>query len=323
MSLADDQRSPDHIDPPDQTAPAAPPEEGQGANASPGRDSAPVSPQPDQPPAPWSLTGPPEGRGGQADPAGSAWGSESLPLPSAAAAGGPSTWGADVPAPVPALEGAVADEAAPGARARGAARVARWGRELAETLILAFLIFLAVRAVVQNFRVEGASMQPTLHDGQYLLVNKAIYFRINLKTVHKFLPFIDPGDNPNRYLFRSPRRGDIVVFRSPQSPNRDFIKRVIGVPGDVVEVRDGVVYVNGEPLVEPYIADAPNYQFPPTEVPPHTYWVLGDNRNNSDDSHHWGPVPEDNIIGQAWFSYWPRDKIGLVDNRNIRPGSGG
>jgi len=223
----------------------------------------------------------------------------------------------------PALEPAAAEETAAGARARAARRVARWGRELAETLILAFLIFLAVRAVVQNFRVEGASMQPTLHDGQYLLVNKAIYFRINLKTVHKFLPFIDPGDNPNRFLFRAPRRGDIVVFRSPQNPNRDFIKRVIGVPGDVVEVREGVVYVNGEPLSEPYIAEPPNYQFPPTEVPPHTYWVLGDNRNNSDDSHHWGPVPEDNIIGQAWFSYWPRDKIGLVDNRDIRPGPGG
>lgn len=212
------------------------------------------------------------------------------------------------------------DDAAVAPRPRRGQRVTRWGRELAETLILAFLIFLAVRSVVQNFRVEGASMEPTLQNGQYLLVNKAIYFRINLKTVHKFLPFIHPGDNPERYLFRAPRRGDIIVFRAPESPGRDFIKRIIGVPGDVVEVRGGVVYVNGEPLKENYIADPPTYQYPPTEVPPRTYWVLGDNRNNSDDSHHWGPVPEGNIIGQAWFGYWPRSDIGFVDNRNIKPG---
>ncbi len=205
-------------------------------------------------------------------------------------------------------------------RPRRGQRVTRWGRELAETLILAFLIFLAVRSVVQNFRVEGASMEPTLQNGQYLLVNKAIYFRINLNTVHKFLPFIHPGSNPEHYLFRGPRRGDIIVFRAPESPGRDFIKRIIGVPGDVVEVRGGVVYVNGEPLKENYISAPPTYQYPPTEVPANTYWVLGDNRNNSDDSHHWGPVPEENIIGQAWFSYWPRSDIGFVDNRNIKPG---
>lgn len=310
MPLGAEERRPDEADPPDQPTPLASPDEGGAVDAASGAGAGSASPQAAQPSPRWTS----EGSGGQPDPAAAPWGGASLPLPSPA-------WGADVAAP--ALEPAAAEETAVGARAHAARRVARWGRELAETLILAFLIFLAVRAVVQNFRVEGASMQPTLHDGQYLLVNKAIYFRINLKTVHKFLPFIDPGDNPNRFLFRAPRRGDIVVFRSPQNPNRDFIKRVIGVPGDVVEVREGVVYVNGEPLSESYIAEPPNYQFPPTEVPPHTYWVLGDNRNNSDDSHHWGPVPEDNIIGQAWFSYWPRDKIGLVDNRNIRPGSGG
>ena len=214
-------------------------------------------------------------------------------------------------------------------RRSAGARVRRVGRELAETVILAVLIFFAVKAVVQNFRVEGASMEPSLQSEQYLLVNKALYFRVDMDKVHQFLPFI-PGDNgQERHLFRAPRRGDVVVFRFPLDPSRDFIKRVIGVPGDTVEVKDEKVFINGAPLVENYILATPNYTYGPKTVPPGAYFVLGDNRRNSYDSHAWGNtcpaqqqcdfVPEENIIGQAWISYWPFDSLGFVNNIKIKP----
>jgi signal peptidase I len=201
------------------------------------------------------------------------------------------------------------------------------GRELAETIILALLIFFAVKAVIQNFRVEGASMEPSMHNNEYLLVNKAIYFRVDLGTLHKYLPFIPADDGEERHLFRAPKRGDVIVFRYPNDPKRDFIKRVIGVPGDTVEVRDGKTIVNGVVLKEDYIASAPSYTYGPKTVPDGYYFVLGDNRNNSFDSHAWGTgctlgptcdfVPEENIIGQAWVSYWPFDRLGFVNNKSI------
>lgn len=208
-------------------------------------------------------------------------------------------------------------------------RARRIGRELAETAILAVLIFFAVKAVIQNFRVEGASMTPSLQNQQYLLVNKAIYFRLDMDRVHDVLPFV-PGDNgTDRHLFRAPRRGDVIVFRFHLDPDRDFIKRVIGVPGDTVEVKDGTVFINGSPLQEDYINNTPNYAYGPRTVPEAHYFVLGDNRRNSFDSHAWGSscqpeqqcdfVPEENIIGQAWVTYWPFDDLGLINNKTLKP----
>jgi signal peptidase I len=208
------------------------------------------------------------------------------------------------------------------------AKARRVGRELVETLLLAVLIFFAVKAVVQNFRVEGSSMMPSLTNDQYLLVNKAIYYRIDTHGIHKFLPFI-PDTDGKAHIFRAPRRGDVIVFKFPLDPSRDFIKRVIGVPGDTVEIKGGKVYINGAPLVEPYEQAAPNYTYGPKTVPPGQYFVLGDNRNNSYDSHAWQQqcsaqqtcdfVPEENIIGQAWISYWPFDDLGFVNNKTIKP----
>lgn len=198
-------------------------------------------------------------------------------------------------------------------------------RELAETVVLALAIFLLVRAVVQNFQVEGRSMEPTFETGWYLLVNKSLYWEVNLDTLGKFFPFVDSGHDPTRYIFRGPKRGDVIVFRQPNQAigtvERDFIKRVIGLPGEVVEVHDGTVYINGNPMHEPYIADKPAYDCPPKLVPPEMYFVLGDNRNNSSDSHSWGPVPKGNIIGQAWLIYWPFHQFGLVDNDHVKPDS--
>ncbi len=184
------------------------------------------------------------------------------------------------PAPVEEVETAPT----PAERARSLAR------ELLETAVLTILIFLAIRLVVQNFRIEGSSMEPTLHAGQYLIVNKAVYW------------------------LHPPERGDIVVFEYPRAPNRDFIKRVIGLPGEEVEVRNGVVYINGKRLYEPYISAPSNRSFGPRVVGPNEYFVLGDNRPNSSDSRTWGMLPREHIIGKAWISYWPPETWGFVPN---------
>jgi len=196
-------------------------------------------------------------------------------------------------------------------------RARRVGWELLQTLILAAIIFFAVRAMAQNFRVEGSSMEPGLHNGQYLLVNKAVYFKINLEKLSKYIPFVDAGDHPLRFLFRSPKRGDVIVFRFPRDPSRDFIKRVIGLPGDTVEVVAGEIFVNGVKIDEPYITSPGRYDFPKQVVPNGNYFVLGDNRNNSFDSHVWNWLPEENIIGQAMVSYWPLEQFGGAGNRSI------
>src|SRR5436190_5490689 len=123
--------------------------------------------------------------------------------------------------------------------------------ELLQTVVLTLAIFLGVRSVVQNFRVEGASMEPTLETGQYLLISKASYFHVENTPLANFLPTTHQGSI--QYLFGGPERGDIVVFRAPTQPDKDFIKRVIGMPGDTVLIKNGTVYVNDKPLDEPYI----------------------------------------------------------------------
>jgi signal peptidase I len=154
-------------------------------------------------------------------------------------------------------------------------------RELTETLVLALIIFFLIRSVVQNFRIEGVSMEPNFHHGQFLIINKLAY------------------------KLGRPARGDVVVFHYPRDPNRDFIKRIIGLPGDTVEVRRGQVFINGTPVYEPYPLLLGTYSVPPVTVGPDQVYVLGDNRNNSSDSHTWGSLPIDLIVGKAWISYWP------------------
>ncbi|GIW12300.1 MAG: signal peptidase I [Dehalococcoidia bacterium] len=194
-------------------------------------------------------------------------------------------------------------------------------REIIETILLTLIIFLVVRGLVQPYRVEGTSMEPNLHSGQFLLVNKAIYFHLDPTTLNRLLPFLQwPADQPF-YLFQRPERGDVVVFRYPKEPSRDFVKRVIAVPGETVEVRNGVVFVNGQRLDEPYLRDRASYNFGPEKVPANNFFVLGDNRDNSSDSHVWGMVPSDMIIGKAWISYWPVSSWGLAPNYRVTAGS--
>lgn len=163
-------------------------------------------------------------------------------------------------------------------------------RELVETLLLTLVIFLLIRFAMQNFRVEGFSMEPNFHDGEFLLVNKI------------------------EYMFHTPQRGDVIVFRYPLQPSRDFIKRIIGEPGDQVEIRNAQVFVNGEPLHENYPLNVGSYNFGPVTMGAEEYFVLGDNRNNSSDSHSWGMLPTKNIIGKAWFAYWPPQWVGVVQH---------
>jgi signal peptidase I len=152
-------------------------------------------------------------------------------------------------------------------------------REIIETLLLTFFIFFLVNSLIGRYRIDGSSMNPTLFDGEYLIINNVSYY------------------------LDTPQPGDIIVFKHPNN-DLNLIKRVIGVPGDHVEINDRQVTVNDKPLDEPYIAAPPNYSGS-WDVPTDSYFVLGDNRNNSSDSHSWSYLPEDNIIGKAMFVYWP------------------
>lgn len=187
-------------------------------------------------------------------------------------------------------------------------------REVVETAILALLIFLGVRAIVQNFRVEGASMDPTYATGQYVLVNKALYSEINLETLSKFLPFWQSSDR-HHHLFRGPHRGEVIVFHPPltNSFDRDFIKRVIGLPGDHIQVKESKIYINGQLMQEPYLPPINTFCGGPycdLTLGPDQYYVMGDNRTNSSDSRLWGPVTGDKIIGKTWWIYLPFNKFG-------------
>ncbi|MCR4406268.1 MAG: signal peptidase I [Anaerolineae bacterium] len=167
--------------------------------------------------------------------------------------------------------------------------VGHWLREVLETIIPAVLIALVINLfLAQATQVYGQSMEPNLHHSQRLVVEKISYH------------------------FHGPRRGDVVVLRSPQHNSELLIKRVIGLPGEKVEIHDGLVYIDGVPLAEPYLTQGTAGYQGPIVVPPLHVYVLGDNRNFSNDSRSFGPVPLENIVGRAWLSYWPLTQAGLV-----------
>lgn len=161
--------------------------------------------------------------------------------------------------------------------------------DVIETVVIALLLFLAINAVSSRIRVDGSSMVPTFQNGEFVIIDKL------------------------SYRFADVNRGDVVVFHYPFDPEQEYIKRVIGLPGDQVVVRDGAVYVNGSLLNEPYISAAPRYE-QETQVPEGELYVLGDNRNNSSDSHDWGTVPLEYLVGKAVFVYWPLTELGLVQS---------
>jgi signal peptidase I len=160
-------------------------------------------------------------------------------------------------------------------------------REIVETLLLTLFIFWIVNSVTGRFRIEGTSMLPTLEEGEMVIINKLSYY------------------------LNDPDRGDIIVLHFPNDRNREFIKRLVGLPGDRVEVSEGTVTINGIPLDEPYISESPAYEGS-WEVPEGQYFVLGDNRNNSSASHIWSYLPREDIVGKAWVIYWGPENWGLV-----------
>ncbi|MCH7801661.1 MAG: signal peptidase I [Chloroflexi bacterium] len=185
-------------------------------------------------------------------------------------------------------------------------------RELIETVLLALLIFLVLQFSVQNFRVEGSSMQPTLTEGQYLLVNKIVYLRVNTESLASLLPWVGGDADQSLFAFHQPEQGEVIIFHFPKDPSRDFVKRVIGVPGDVIEIREGKVSINGVALDEPYITHPDSRTIGRIEVPLGSFYVLGDNRRASNDSRDWGFVPAENVIGRAWVSYWPPENFNVL-----------
>ncbi len=166
-------------------------------------------------------------------------------------------------------------------------------RELIITAVLALTVFFVLRITIDTVIILGISMEPSFHSGQRVLVSKVAY------RMHQ------------------PERGDVIVFKPNNGLQEDLIKRIIAQAGDTVEVKDGAVYINSTRLKEPYIKNPPSYHFAKQEIPANNYFVLGDNRNMSNDSHNGWVVPRQNIIGKAWISIWPPPKWGLVPDYSL------
>ncbi len=178
-------------------------------------------------------------------------------------------------------------------------------REFLEAVLLALVVFLVIQTSVQNFKVDGPSMNPTLEHGQFLLVNKVVYFKIDQERLSRFIPFWQVSDTRESFAVHPPERGEVIVFHYPKDPKRDFVKRVIGVPGDKIVIREGKVSVNGADLSEPYITAHDTSNMAERELGRKEYFVLGDNRPGSTDSRKGWNVPEENILGKVWIVYWP------------------
>ncbi len=166
----------------------------------------------------------------------------------------------------------------------------RFFRDFIVPILVALAVFALFHVTVGSFKVYGTSMLPGTEEGDYIMVNKAAYF------------------------LNEPKHGDIIVFHSPQNPGSDLIKRVIAVPGDTVEIRDNKVLLNDTPLAEPYTLEPFHYLMMPQEIPADNYFVLGDNRNNSADSRKGWTVPQKNIIGKTWITYWPPYRWRLIEH---------
>jgi signal peptidase I len=164
-----------------------------------------------------------------------------------------------------------------------------WLRDLALSVLIAIVVILFL---YQPVKVEGTSMQPSLLNQERIFINKFVY-RFGLADIG---------------------RGDTVVFWFPGDPSKSYIKRVIGVPGDSVEIRGGMVFVNGKQLAEPYVIEdyRDNVSMAPRTIERDHYFVLGDHRNSSNDSRNWGTVPRSEIYGKAVFVYWPLERLGLL-----------
>ena len=181
-------------------------------------------------------------------------------------------------------------------------------REWVESIIIAFILAMFIRTfVVQAFKIPTGSMRPTLSEGDLILVNKFIY--------GAKVPFTDL----RLPAVRQPKRGDVIVFIYPENPKKDFIKRLAAFPGETVEIRNGTLYINGQPLLEPLFSQRYYYnrgefgkEAEKIAVPAGCFFVLGDNSASSQDSRYWGFLPKKNILGKALLIYWPPQRIRII-----------
>jgi signal peptidase I len=169
-------------------------------------------------------------------------------------------------------------------------------RDILAPVLVAMAITAIFHTVIASFKVYGSSMYPSIRPGEYIMVSKASYF------------------------FDQPQRGEVVVFHSPRDPQTDLIKRVIAVPNDTIEIKKGTVFVNGVALSESYISEPPKYDVYRQQIIPEHFFVLGDNRNNSSDSHGGWTVPRQYIVGKAWVTYWPPKEWKAVKHYAINAG---
>ena len=190
----------------------------------------------------------------------------------------------------------------------------RVAREIMEAVLLALVALLVLQGTVRNFKVEGSSMSPTLQGGQYLVVDQVSYFKLDVERLARIVPFWDASGTDPKFAFDPPTRGEIIVFRYPDDPAKDFVKRVVGLPGETVAVRSGTVYIDGEALREPYLQRSDRSSARKLTLGAKEYYVIGDNRRNSNDSRSWGVVPEDNIVGRVFLVYWPWEDVHIVSS---------
>jgi signal peptidase I len=177
-------------------------------------------------------------------------------------------------------------------------------RELIETIIIGGLIFTLIQATIQNYQVEGSSMVPTLMPGECVLTNKITYSHFDSGSYFDQIMESSKHQSNKVFLWGPPKRGDIVVFKYPHDLSRHFVKRIIGTPGDQITIVNGIVSVNKEAIYEPYInAQSSTSNMDPLILHAEEYFVLGDNRQSSNDSRAWGPIKNEHILGSYWLSY--------------------
>ncbi len=197
----------------------------------------------------------------------------------------------------------------------------RMAREIVETVLLAVVLYVGVRTVVMPYQVDGASMEPNLVNHERVLVNRLAYWDVDLNTPLNWIPGVDREGSWTFTPFGGVSRGDVIVLEPPLDHDQPYIKRVIGLPGDHIAFQDGYVQVNGERLDEDYIdgpitacSDRASSDLDTCDVivPAGAVYVLGDHRDNSQDSRYFGVVPEANIDGKAFFSNWPIGELGPI-----------